>query len=148
MIVFQRSDNFVDDTKPLFGCTDVRVTLLFFNSFQRQRPELVEIADRTKSDGDVGVQSDSSSSCSSSSSSSCSSDSESSDSEQRGENIRNNNHIKKRWAFVMRRKSAVISLCLIVLQVVLLKRYRRCLITRTRTGGSYIYEMLLEVPFH
>ena len=67
----------------------------WYKRLQRYRPELIEIADRTNTDGDTGVQSDSSSSCSSSSSSSCSSDSETSDCE-RQENRRNNNHIKKR----------------------------------------------------
>ncbi|XP_028399683.1 bifunctional arginine demethylase and lysyl-hydroxylase JMJD6-like [Dendronephthya gigantea] len=68
----------------------------WYRRLQKERPELIEIADRRITDDDTGVQSDSSSSCSSSSSSSCSSDSETSDSEVREENKRNNNHIKKR----------------------------------------------------
>lgn len=68
----------------------------WYRTLKKHRPELIEIADRTKVDGDAGIQSDSSSSgSSSSSSSSCSSESDSSDSEQIHTN-RNNNNVKKR----------------------------------------------------
>ena len=74
--------------------------ILIIYIFQTQRPELIEIADRTRADGDAGIQSDSSSSGSSSSSSSYSSDSDSYDSERTCSN-KNNNYVKKRQGLLV-----------------------------------------------